>query len=94
MRECAVVENWCQITPRNCFFALTWSVLLMTLDMCKKLCATVPLLEIGVKTFCATVVGLKFVPCVKKLKIKQNIACNSNFTLIGFLDQKRAVIFK
>ena len=38
--------------------------------------------------------GLKFVPCVKKLKIKQNIARNTNFTLIGFLDQKRAVIFK
>ena len=62
--------------------------------MCKKLCTTVPLLKLALKHFAQVSFGLKCVPCVKKLKIKQNIARNSNFTLIGFLDQKRAVIFK
>ena len=33
VRECADVENWCRITPRNCFFTLIWFILLNTWDM-------------------------------------------------------------
>ena len=54
MGNCPVPCNWRQNTMRNCRFSWIWRLLLQGYNLSKRLCATVLLLEICVKTRCAT----------------------------------------
>ena len=52
----AVARNWTRIALRNCRFASNWPVIIGSLSLWETQCATVLLLELGVKTLCTTVV--------------------------------------
>ena len=76
VRSCPVARNWLQNNLCNCRFAWTWRLLITSYKLSKTPCTTVQLLEIAVKTLCATVVSLEVRPFINKLKLVQKTVRN------------------